>query len=47
MKTIAILSCLTLSGCLAVPVAVQIQGQHGIYGYSSKRGVEIQIDATK
>jgi len=30
-----------------IPVAIIVEGQHGNYGYSSKSGVAITIDADK
>lgn len=49
MKTLAIFTAiLAMTSCAALPpTAITVQGQHGTYGYSTKAGVEISIDATK
>ena len=31
-----------LTGCTGYPVAIRVQGNHGVYGYSSKGGVTIE-----
>lgn len=36
-----------LSGCAEVPLTLSVEGNYGTYSYSAKRGVEIQVNATK
>lgn len=42
MKTI-----LALTGCADLPLTLSVEGQHGAYSYSAKRGIEVSIHATK
>ena len=47
-SALLLVAIMALTSCAALPpIAVSVQGQHGTYGYSAKRGVEIEIDATK
>jgi hypothetical protein len=41
MKTIALLSALLLASCAEYPIAIAVQGDHGVYSYSAKQGIVI------
>lgn len=47
MKTTALLFTLVFGSCVTFPATVKIQGNYGTYGYSTKRGLEIEVNATK
>ena len=47
MKTILAIAILALSSCAEMPLTLSVQGEHGVYSYSAKRGVEITVHATK
>ena len=38
---------LLLVSCAELPLTMAIDGQHGSYAYSAKRGVEIHVRASK
>lgn len=38
---------LLLTGCAELPLTLSVQGEHGSYSYSAKRGIEISVHATK
>lgn len=47
MKTIIAIIMIALIGCAEMPVTLSVEGQHGSYSYSAKRGIEIEVDASK
>lgn len=47
MKTIIAIIMIALTSCAEMPVSVGVQGEHGSYSYSAKRGIEIEVDASK
>lgn len=45
---LAAITCAFLaSSCADYPVTLSVQAEQGSVGYSAKRGIEIEIDATK
>lgn len=47
MKNILAILILALTGCAELPLTLSVEGNHGNYSYSAKRGIEIEIRPTK
>jgi uncharacterized lipoprotein YajG len=45
--TIAIIATLFLASCAELPLTLAVEGEHGTYSYSAKRGLVIEVNAAK
>lgn len=47
VSLLLLLVLLLLTGCAEMPVTLSVEGQHGSYSYSAKRGIKIEVHASK